>query len=1156
MVLVSIAGPWMAPVVRGGGFVKVNFDATGKSEPTWEGRGSLHIVLRDSESDVVVFDRVIQAGVFDMVKNKTRRFSQEWFVPVLDRLAVGSMTAAVAKVGVGPIGESEALSFTVEPESLSDVEMVGALPSPGGPDYMYVTAWEAPDSLREGDRVELAWDVVDNDYSPDDVRRARVEIEGGREEELKAENLGLWEMAYTTRNIMDEQLEDAMHDHVTVYMRVVVENPAGERIYRQIYKGPEEDIVKGGRETMFLEFDLEPGIPPGKMIFKYVMKGVDGDQGGTREKFIQWSTSFPDPTREARELMLTTFNSTVAALRENPLTAALADLGRGLGETATWILFDHWGKELFGVNYKGELEEPGPLDHFSVAMDLLPVGFLIPTGITDDILRAAFKRSPDAAQGVGLALNRIAGVADDAVVRVLDESVLIKAAQLHDLPVSEIRRLMKLSVDLKDEAVEAIYKRSQGGQTGILREIFAGRGIDVSETIIKTAMESKELSQSMLKILTTSFKTAMASKQVSKARDIWGIIKKFGTKYLKVEGGVLFVAFMFEELLQGLGWTISEAKKVGDWDHAEALNEAYGGVAEYLQFYSDIGGQYLPIVGPVVKEWADGSKLIYEFHKKEIDKKVTGGVPPGTSETMMGKVREVIDGDTLRVFMNEPNIGTYEIRVVGTNTPETGEPFKKEASDTMSAKVYGQDVVLLTDESNLVDQYGRVLAVIKFEDRDIGLEMIKEGLAFYYPYRPHKAVDDAIYSKAEEDAKFAKLKIWQGQTGKIKAFSKPTRAAYIIDRVSYGVTGAMSSEIPIGTYELTLRLPGYLDLVVPDSVEVRSGETTVLPGTYEMIVSDEVVPGEPEDEQVRVSIDSDPTNAPLWIDGIYTGHWTISNERELADVKYLLTPGPHTLRVTKTGKSAELDVVWTTGQNPPNFLILGQPPKEGEEPAPPGSMGRLEVISQPANARVSIDGVYTGHITPSVGDELDPMAPGTYQLRIERKGYLYDEPVEIVEGGTTRVSVVLGEFFEGEIPTPGVSAGRLEVYSLPERARIWVDGLYVHHLTPAPKGELEPLTPGPHTIFIEKGGYDIVQDTVVINAGKVTFWGTPQQPIIMPPETIDGITPLPEPEPVPLTLDSFILSLSAAEVDLIKETLLSGEFGRRREFAADISFGV
>jgi len=87
--------------------------------------------------------------------------------------------------------------------------------------------------------------------------------------------------------------------------------------------------------------------------------------------------------------------------------------------------------------------------------------------------------------------------------------------------------------------------------------------------------------------------------------------------------------------------------------------------------------------------------------------------------------------------------------------------------------------------------------------------------------------------------------------------------------------------------------------------------------------------------EFKIEIQSTPANAKLYIDGVYTHHWTPSNERELKDVMDLLTVGKHTIKVTKAGMEAEKEVTIVEGDNGVVSLILeviGLPPTEEEVP--------------------------------------------------------------------------------------------------------------------------------------------------------------------------------------------------------------------------------
>jgi len=65
----------------------------------------------------------------------------------------------------------------------------------------------------------------------------------------------------------------------------------------------------------------------------------------------------------------------------------------------------------------------------------------------------------------------------------------------------------------------------------------------------------------------------------------------------------------------------------------------------------------------------------------------------------------------------------------------------------------------------------------------------------------------------------------------------------------------------------------------------------------------------------KINIDSVPTNGKLYIDNVYTHHLTPSDDTELDDVMNLLTPGKHTIKVTKAGMQAEEVVEIIEGDN-------------------------------------------------------------------------------------------------------------------------------------------------------------------------------------------------------------------------------------------------
>lgn len=127
-------------------------------------------------------------------------------------------------------------------------------------------------------------------------------------------------------------------------------------------------------------------------------------------------------------------------------------------------------------------------------------------------------------------------------------------------------------------------------------------------------------------------------------------------------------------------------------------------------------------------------------------------------------VKEIIDGDTIKVELNGGKIET--IRLLLVDTPETVkpntpvQPFGKEAKDFMKQILIKDTVIEIEKGKSERDKYGRLLAYIWLDGKNINKELLKEGLArVAYVYEPNtKYLDE--FKKAEQHAKEQKKGIW------------------------------------------------------------------------------------------------------------------------------------------------------------------------------------------------------------------------------------------------------------------------------------------------------------------------------------------------------------------------------------------------------------
>ena len=98
-------------------------------------------------------------------------------------------------------------------------------------------------------------------------------------------------------------------------------------------------------------------------------------------------------------------------------------------------------------------------------------------------------------------------------------------------------------------------------------------------------------------------------------------------------------------------------------------------------------------------------------------------------DVIYGRVVAVTDGDTIKVLTAENQL--LRVRVAWIDAPEMGQAFGRRARQLMSALVFGKDAEL---RPHTIDRYGRTVAMLFADGRDVGLELIKQGLAWAYEH--------------------------------------------------------------------------------------------------------------------------------------------------------------------------------------------------------------------------------------------------------------------------------------------------------------------------------------------------------------------------------------------------------------------------------------
>jgi endonuclease YncB( thermonuclease family) len=115
-----------------------------------------------------------------------------------------------------------------------------------------------------------------------------------------------------------------------------------------------------------------------------------------------------------------------------------------------------------------------------------------------------------------------------------------------------------------------------------------------------------------------------------------------------------------------------------------------------------------------------------------------------------GRVLAVEDGDTVRVQRGQ---GDVRIRIFGIDAPEATQHYGPEARARAREILLNRTVVVLMKD---VDQYGRIVAALSVDGRDIGAELIAAGAAWNYA----QFSQDERFATLESGAREARRGLW------------------------------------------------------------------------------------------------------------------------------------------------------------------------------------------------------------------------------------------------------------------------------------------------------------------------------------------------------------------------------------------------------------
>ena len=122
------------------------------------------------------------------------------------------------------------------------------------------------------------------------------------------------------------------------------------------------------------------------------------------------------------------------------------------------------------------------------------------------------------------------------------------------------------------------------------------------------------------------------------------------------------------------------------------------------------------------------------------------------SAEIIGKVVGVSDGDTITV-LDDMDKGRFRIRLDKIDAPEQKQCFGINAKNHLVSLIFGKQVKVIYRKK---DRYKRILGIVYLQEKEINLQMVKDGFAWHYSYFDNTK----SYIEAEQKAKQNKSGLW------------------------------------------------------------------------------------------------------------------------------------------------------------------------------------------------------------------------------------------------------------------------------------------------------------------------------------------------------------------------------------------------------------
>ena len=123
-------------------------------------------------------------------------------------------------------------------------------------------------------------------------------------------------------------------------------------------------------------------------------------------------------------------------------------------------------------------------------------------------------------------------------------------------------------------------------------------------------------------------------------------------------------------------------------------------------------------------------------------------------EQLPAFVNKVVDGDTVYLSITGA-LKTVKVRLAGIDAPEK----ENRQSFALTAEARLEELIAkknVSYELKDVEKYKRQIGFVYLDGKDIGLEMVREGMAWHYDYY----LTNDVYKAAQEEAKANRRGLW------------------------------------------------------------------------------------------------------------------------------------------------------------------------------------------------------------------------------------------------------------------------------------------------------------------------------------------------------------------------------------------------------------